>query len=112
MQTTKKIITTDLSGFGYRELMELEMTQDQTGACIVMQKKPSPKRRGNNMKKLTRGEVSYLSGVASNFHEIADRLDPKRSWTHPEANQLTSISTQIKKMIYPYVYNDKGEKKI
>jgi hypothetical protein len=64
------------------------------------------------MKKLTRGEVVYLSGVASTMHEIAERLDPKRSWAHLEANQLTSISTQIKKMIYPYVYNDKGEKRI
>lgn len=63
------------------------------------------------MKKLTRGEVVYLSGVVTNMVEIADRLDPKRSWAHPEANQLTSLSTQIKKIIYPYVYDSKGEKK-
>lgn len=64
------------------------------------------------MKKLTHGEVVYLSGVVTNMVEIADRLDPNRSWAHPEANQLTSLSTQLKKIIYPYVYDDKGGKKL
>ena len=61
------------------------------------------------MKKLTKGEVTYLSGVVANLLDMADRLDPLRSHAHREANILTSVSMQLKQIIRPYIYGKEGK---